>query len=118
MAAILNLALNRAFGVRGADFGQGVVDDGQVESSQLSQTAIAARNEGFSLANVVGVEQSLVEMAFDDHRLELIVDNELRQHRVAADVPLARRVQRLRIDQAGHKSQIQIAIDQLFDVTA
>ena len=51
-------------------------------------------------------------------RRKRVVDDELRQHRIAADVPLARRVQHLRVELPDHVAQIQIAIDQVGHVAA
>ena len=44
----------------------------------------------------------LVERSLDHNRIEIISHNELGHDRVAADVPLARRVERFRIDLADH----------------
>ncbi len=82
----------------GTHFGQRIIDDRQVEVRQLPEPAVAAGDERLSLADVIGVEQSLVEIAFDHDRLEIIVDDELREHRIAADVSFARRVQRFGIE--------------------
>ena len=56
----------------------------------------------FTLAHKARIELSLIEIPFDRHRLEAFVDDELCEHRVAADVSLARRMQRFGIDQANH----------------
>jgi hypothetical protein len=60
----------------------------------------------------------LVEGAFDDDRLEIVGDDELRKHRVAADVALAGRMQRFRIELPNHVTQIEIAIGEILHVAA
>ena len=58
------------------------------------------------------------ERSLDDERWKIGIDDKLRQCRIAADVSLARGVQRLRIDLPNHVSQIQIAIPDVLHVAA
>ena len=64
------------------------------------------------------LEAALVEVPFGHDRGEIIVHDELRKRRIAADVPLAGRVERLRIDLPNYIPQVEIAFPNILDVAA
>src|SRR6185503_2599775 len=97
---------------------QRIVDDRQVEVRELLQAPIAAGHQRLALANIRRIELPLIEWALDDHRLEVVAHDELGERWVAAKVPLARCVQRFRIEQAHYIAQIKVAVSELLDVTA
>ena len=82
------------------------------------QPTPAAGDQRFLLLDIARIELPFVEGAFDHDRLEIVGDDELREHRVAADVALAGRVQRFGIELADHVAQIEIAIGEVFHVAA
>jgi hypothetical protein len=73
------------------DAGQGVLGQGQpLGGEELPESEITAGDAGLLLPDELGIEAGLAEGPRDDHRLEPVGDDELRQRRVAADVPLGR----------------------------
>ncbi len=64
------------------------------------------------------VELPFVERAFDDDRLEVVGDDVLGERRIAADVPLGRRVQHLGVEHADDVAQVEIAIGELGHILA
>jgi hypothetical protein len=101
-----------------ANFGQRVIEDRQVEAGHLVEPAPAAGYESGPLLDVGGIEAPLVKIAIDENRLEVIGHDELGKDRIAADVPLAHRVERFRIDHSDHIPQIEIAVGDPLDITA
>jgi hypothetical protein len=102
----------------GEDFRERVFDDREAESGNFFEAVPTAGDESFLIADEGGVELALVEWAVDDHRLEVVSDDVLRERRVAADVALFGRVEDFGIEQADHIAQIQIAIGELGHVLA
>jgi len=78
----------------------------------------AAGDESFLTADEGGVELALVERAVDDDRFEVVGDDVLRERRVAADVSLFGCVEDLRVEEADHVAEVEIAIGELGHVLA
>ena len=105
--------------LRGPELGQGVIQKRDAfEMGELLETTPAAGNETFLVADVCRIELAFVKGAFNDDRLEVVFDDELGEGGIAADVPLAGRVERFGIDLADDVAQVEIAVPDVLDVAA
>src|SRR5664279_3383649 len=104
--------------VAGPDFWQWIIDNRGFLTCHFVQPTPTAGDQRLALANVRRIEHSLVERAFDHDRRKIVVHNKLRESRIAADVSLWRRVERLGINHADHVAQIEIALGDLRHVGA
>src|SRR5262249_36003307 len=102
----------------GPHFRQRVVDDRQIQAGDFLEPPPAACDERLSLAHVRWIEPAFVEFAFDFDWRKVVVDDELREHWITADVPLTERVERFGIDLADHIAQIELAVGDFRDISA
>src|SRR6478609_1377274 len=84
--------------------------------SQFLQPSPAAGDKPFLLADINAVELTLVERAFNRDPFKIWIDNELGQRWITANMPLPRRMERLRIDLTNHIPQVQVALKNMLDV--
>jgi len=86
--------------------------------SELFQPSPSARNQSLLLTRISLIKLPFVEWAFNRHWLKIGIDNELRERRIAPNMPLARRMQRLRIDLTNYISQVQVTLKDMLDIAA
>ena len=91
---------------------------GKSRLRKLAQSFIAPGNEHLLIADIGRIELPLVEMPLDFNRRKVGMHDVLREHGIAANVPLAGRVQCLRIERPDHVAQIEIAVGEPCDITA
>lgn len=90
----------------------------RVASFQVQQPAPTAGHQRFLIVDEIGIETPFIEWPFDDDGNESLIDNVLRERRIAANVTVLGRVQYFRIEQANHVSQVKIAVGKLGNVFA
>jgi hypothetical protein len=123
--ASLRVAANGLVGARaavfdaGEDFGEWVLDDRDAQAEDFLESAVAAGDEGFLLADETRVERAFVEGAGDGDRwLEVVGRDVLGQRGVAADVAFLSGVEHLGIELADDVAEVEIAIGKLGHVLA
>ena len=97
----------------GEHFGQRVLDDGDAEGDNFSETSPATSDQAFALGDVGWIELPLVKWTFDADRFEFVGHDVLSERWVAADVSLAGGVEHLGIEHADDVAKVQIAIGEL-----
>src|SRR6185437_3828148 len=97
------------------NFLQRIIADRDPERGDLLQPPPAARHDFFLRLHILAIEPALVERAVGSDRPKTLVDDELRLHRVAADVTFGPREQRPRIDQPQNETQVEVAVNDLRD---
>src|SRR5438128_165650 len=85
---------------------------------QFFQPPPAAGDEALLLTDVSRIELAFIKRTFDGDGLKFRIDDKLGQRRIAADVALARRMQRFGIDLANDVAEVEIAVPDVLDVAA